>query len=92
MNNLHGLPSILGAVASAIVFVVNPNDTYDTATVPHTEGQAGYQIVGLAATLVVALVSGLISGSVVNKLVSSPRSAFVDDQFWEVADNFHKDL
>jgi hypothetical protein len=28
----------------------------------------------------------------VKALVTPPRRAFVDDEFWEVADNFHKDL
>lgn len=92
MNNLHGLPSILGALASAIVFALNPDDKYDTNTVPHAEGQAEHQIIALAVTLGLALVTGLISGTVVNKLVPGPRNAFTDDQFWEVADNFHKDV
>jgi hypothetical protein len=58
VNNLHGLPSILGAVSSAIVFAMNPDDKYDVGTVPHPEGQAGYQLISLAVTLALALISG----------------------------------
>jgi hypothetical protein len=58
VNNLHGLPSILGAVSSAIVFAMNPDDKYDVGTVPHPEGQAGYQLISLTVTLVLALISG----------------------------------
>ena len=39
-----------------------------------------------------SFLAGIVSAVLVKALVTPPRRAFVDDEFWEVADNFHKDL
>jgi len=68
VNNLHGMPSVLGGIASAIVFGARHNPAW------------WRQLAALACTLGLAIVSGALSGFVISKLVSGPRKLFNDDE------------
>eukprot|EP00854_Cymbomonas_tetramitiformis_P022832 gene22832-27594_t len=82
IHNLHGLPSILGGLASAIVPTIISDDN---------AGHPGKQLAGVAVTLVVAVTSGALSGFALKTLNDDARMA--DDSFyWEVADDFDKGL
>jgi ammonium transporter Rh len=65
VHNLHGMPGLLGGLAAILV-------------VP---GIAGAQLAGIATTVVIALVSGLIAGFII-KATGSKRLAYEDqDEF-----------
>ncbi|XP_067646311.1 ammonium transporter Rh type B-B [Eurosta solidaginis] len=110
VNNLHGMPALLSALASAIFasFVTkehykselgqifpamgdvpaNNNSTIILGGFERTaSAQAGYQLVGIAVTLLVAIVGGILTGGVlkytgVRKLQKDEHHQ--DELFWEV--------
>jgi len=90
VNNQHGMPSILGAVASAITFAAS-SQTYDLATAPRGADQAGYQIICVVVTTGIGLVAGALSAVIVQAVAPTPQAAFVDDASFEVADDFKKE-
>ncbi|CAG9819740.1 unnamed protein product [Phaedon cochleariae] len=78
VHNLHGLPGVLAAIVSALMAGLASEDTYGldfyqifparkpevgSVLEPRTAiGQAGYQLLALVVTLVIAIVGGLITG------------------------------
>jgi len=80
IHNLHGMPSVLGGVASAIVPI-----WIDAAGAPKR------QLAGVALTLVSATCGGSLTGFLMRRLFKEdgPDVAMADDQpYWEVADNY----
>jgi len=73
INNLHGMPGILGAVIS--IFMPLWVDS-------EAAGKPLNQVVSLLGTLVVSLVTGALTGLVL-KQMGSPVAAFNDESFWE---------
>jgi len=80
VNNLHGMPGILGGIVSAValaasngsdVYVSKGEDGYPFGDYTARQ-QAGYQIVGVFVTLTMSIVSGLIVGVFVKKFMTSP--------------------
>mmetsp|Transcript_76906 Transcript_76906/g.168100 ORF Transcript_76906/g.168100 Transcript_76906/m.168100 type:complete len:400 (-) Transcript_76906:604-1803(-) len=80
INNLHGMPGILGGLASAAV----PFFYKDAGTI------AAQQATGLGLTLVVAAVTGTLTGYLL-KALGSPSEMFTDETFWECAEDVPKD-
>lgn len=82
VNCVHGLPGILGAVASAITI-----GSYADVSRFHRrmELQAGYQMIGLCISLGIAVVGGLITGLFM-KALESPRYPYTDGEHFIVAD------
>jgi len=98
VQNLHGYSGIMGGIASAITLALATEKNYGVAaTVFFGEGAkymtakeaAGYQIAGLALTLVFAIVSGLITGLIVKQFASNKVNArlFEDDVAFEAAEH-----
>ncbi|XP_036337716.1 ammonium transporter Rh type B-B [Rhagoletis pomonella] len=113
VHNLHGMPAVLSAIASAIFanFVTQENYKSELgaifpAMVGATENsnstiilggynrtastQAGYQLCGIAVTLLVAIVGGVLTGAAlkytgVRKLQKDEQHQ--DELFWEVPEN-----
>merc|ERR1712004_167725 len=79
ISNLHGMPGIFGGIVSALV----PFFYHGTGIV------AQNQAIGLAATLVVAGVTGCITGALL-KAMNPPKLAFCDSVFWDCADDISK--
>lgn len=71
INNLHGMPGILGGLASAVVPLILGTDVKPLM-----------QILGLLGTLVIAGVSGAITGLLL-KALGSPEEPFNDETFWD---------
>ncbi len=71
VSNLHGLPGIFGGlIAIPIVSGLN----------------AGTQLLGIAITLVIAIVTGLLSGKIVS-LFGHRKEAYVDSEEFEDAED-----
>lgn len=82
IHNLHGMPGVLGGLISAVVPLFIPAPRFKPLT----------QIVGLVGTMVVALVSGALTGAVLGG-VTRDAPDFDDGAYWEAADDKpdHKD-
>jgi len=98
IHNLHGMPSIIGGIASVIVAgFKGTGHAHDTAIYGrnHVNDQWWYQAVGLLLCVAFAITSGLITGSIMNCLYNgNTREAkeFHDDQYWCVADDYGRSL
>lgn len=76
INNLHGMPGILGGLISAIM----PLMVKGTGVVMTN------QLLGLVGTLVVAISTGALTGFLL-KVIGSPEAAFNDETYWDCADD-----
>merc|ERR1719454_444154 len=76
INNLHGMPGLLGGIASAVV----PMYIEGTGVVMKN------QLIGVGGTFVIALVTGAITG-IILKVIGSPPDAYTDETFWDCADD-----
>jgi ammonium transporter Rh len=81
VHNLHGLPALLGGLASAIFVTTDSHATF----LEHGRGvQAGYQVAAVMATVAVALVSGWFTGGVMMMAVDEHhKPEYNDAAFWQ---------
>jgi len=80
VHNLHGMPSVLGAVISVAIPYVFPEIS---------EFVPMMQFRGIVLTLLLASVAGAITGFLMSKLADGTEMAS-DIHYWEVADDFDK--
>jgi ammonium transporter Rh len=93
VHNLHGMPSVLGAIASAIVasqvFVFGDPAK---AALHHGSLQWGYQLACMCITLCISIAGGIFSGWLVMsmKCVPKPKGQFLfdDSEYFEIPDVF----
>ena len=83
IHNLHGMPSVLGGIVSAVV----PMMIQDS-----NAGETGSQLSGVAATLVVALVTGAVTGQILRPMKDANAALADDSAYWVVADDFGKEV
>jgi len=80
ISNLHGMPGLLGGIVSVVV--------------PHFYHGTGIdmksQAIGLVGTLVVACVTGTVTGMILKGL-GTPEDSFTDETFWDCADDISKE-
>jgi ammonium transporter Rh len=76
INNLHGMPGLLGGIASAVVPMYVEGTGVDKKA----------QLIGVAGTFVIALITGAITG-VILRVVGSPEDSYTDETFWDCADD-----
>ena len=98
VNNLHGMPGIIGGIASAIAAGAAGYDTYgeevlyelfpEVAKGRSCVHQGAYQILCLSITLVLALISGTFSGYIVKWTCAPPEKYFQDVLHWEGAEGY----
>ncbi|XP_066149586.1 ammonium transporter Rh type B [Euwallacea fornicatus] len=112
INNLHGIPGILGGLVSVLMASLANEEQYgkslykiyparanlntswnpqyvfwETGSGRSAQEQAGYQALLLFVTVLLAVVSGIISGAIISwKVWGTASSAFYynDSEFWEV--------
>ena len=89
VHNLHGLTSIVGGLASVVVCAVN-KDTDALIFGEHASEQWWRQLVGMLATLSLAVITGLATGYLVQHVGPEQDSTveFEDSEWWEVADDY----
>nr|AAY41908.1 Rh type C glycoprotein-like protein [Ciona savignyi] len=93
VHNLHGMPGVLGVVASAIAAAVADRASYQDSyhelfkNASRTSGaNGGYQIAALAAVLGIAIFTGTITGFLLKLPIwdnLSEEELFEDEVFWE---------
>lgn len=75
-HNLHGMPGIFGGLVSVVIpFLVSG-----------TGVSASSQAIGLAGTLVVAGLTGALTGFILKKL-GGPSFPYHDSSYWDCADD-----
>jgi len=79
IHNLHGMPSVLGAVLS----IFAPYFVEKGLAGP--PGKAGNQFLAIVVCLAVSILTGLLTGFVM-KLLKDDADGFNDQEFWEVAE------
>jgi len=79
INNLHGMPSILGAILSIIVPAFGHQKTGTGAF-----GEPVNQLLGTVLTLAVSILTGMFTGFVM-KLFKDHGESFSDKMYWETA-------
>jgi ammonium transporter Rh len=89
INNLHGMPSLIGGVASMIVagYKNSGGRSSDSAIYgPDAEYQWFWQFCGILATLFISITSGLLTGYLVNAMdipIVSTAAEYEDQALWE---------
>jgi len=81
VNNVHGMPGILGCIASAIT-VGSYSDTQRFNRNLHF--QAAYQIAGLCVTFGISVISGLVTGAIMRYVFATPKYPFQDVENFNV--------
>ena len=82
VHNLHGLPSVLGAIISFVFLLINDDCKLNGSC--KAEGQAGAQLIALVVTIAVAVVSGALTGYLL-KAIGQPQRKFVDQAAWSAS-------
>lgn len=90
--NLHGMPGLIGGFAVMIVSLTMDFNVFTASIDPSialestgrgSVRQFGYQIAFVGITLAVSMVTGTITGLLMN-LTAPVSSAFQDSEYWEV--------
>lgn len=80
VGNLHGLPSIVGGLASMVFVAINSDEEF----LGHDAGeQIGRQAAAIGATLLVALFSGFATGKVMALLTDESKDLYNDVTWWK---------
>jgi ammonium transporter Rh len=82
IHNLHGMPSLLGGIASVIAaayYQSKENSPENSVYVDHADNQWLYQLIGLFVTLGFALTTGTITGHVLKRFGDNGSFAFFKD-------------
>jgi ammonium transporter Rh len=77
IHNLHGMPSVLGALVSVLLPALFPGMV--------GIGSPAVQMMGILSTLVVAVSTGVLT-ALMMKPFGDRASSFDDSEYWEVAE------
>lgn len=91
INNLHGMPGLIGGLSSVVVTGIAKQSTYgnDYYTLfPHGTAQFGYQFAAIGISLGIAIGSGAIFGFLAS-LLPAVVPPFHDIEGWEVPASHH---
>eukprot|EP00933_Yihiella_yeosuensis_P003770 TRINITY_DN10703_c1_g1_i1.p1 TRINITY_DN10703_c1_g1~~TRINITY_DN10703_c1_g1_i1.p1 ORF type:complete len:457 (+),score=89.79 TRINITY_DN10703_c1_g1_i1:139-1371(+) len=80
IHNLHGMPGLLGGVVSIIV----------PSLVKNTGIDQGNQTLGLFGTLIIAVITGALTGQVLRCTREPDNEPFSDEGFWSCANDVPK--
>ena len=80
VHNLHGLPSVVGGLASAVFVTLDSNANF----LKFSKGQQAFrQVMAVVCTIAFALVSGWITGFMMVKAVPDTPPEYDDAAWWE---------
>lgn len=92
IHNLHAIPSIIGAIASVIVCLID-NENIDVLSKADANPKEQWwrQLVGMFATLGLAISTGLLVGWVCHKAEPNGTTTdFHDGAHWKLADGYEE--
>ncbi|CAF3358156.1 unnamed protein product [Rotaria sp. Silwood1] len=102
VNNLHGMPGLLAGIFGIILamfpaYSLHTDNLLDTCWHGHDRsylGQIGYQAATLGATILIAVIGGIITGIILRLPLLNddrPSSYHNDHPHWETPDDFYHD-
>jgi ammonium transporter Rh len=87
IHNLHGLPSIVGGLASVVLCFVKAPLGHDMPAVFHNPNQASLQLMSIVVTLFFAIFTGVVTGKFMRWYAPlSSTEPFTDAPYWEGAE------
>jgi ammonium transporter Rh len=87
VNNLHGIPSLIGGLASLILTAYKGPRGHDMPIVFTHRNQWSHQFSAIALTLALSISSGLFTGALLKLLANdSSTPLFIDEPYWEMLD------
>lgn len=93
VHNLHGMPAVVGAIASVILAASKGmrNPDHDTAIYgDETEKQWWLQLVGIVVCIAFAIVTGLATGKLLNLMgLMEKNQKFKDNSWWDLSQSVH---
>eukprot|EP00929_Paragymnodinium_shiwhaense_P013440 TRINITY_DN121293_c0_g1_i1.p1 TRINITY_DN121293_c0_g1~~TRINITY_DN121293_c0_g1_i1.p1 ORF type:complete len:506 (+),score=55.64 TRINITY_DN121293_c0_g1_i1:98-1519(+) len=95
VHNLHGMPGLIGGLSGIIVVAAAEKGDYGLSYNEYFADRSPstaypYQIYALLVTFFSAIAAGLITGALVSRLPTKPKSVrFSDEEHWEVPNDFH---
>lgn len=93
VNNLHGIPSLIGGFASVILAAYKGPKGHDIPDVMEHSDQWKDQFASIAMTLGVAISSGLVCGWLMTFFAPRNDTLFYSDEpYWEVMDDFGRSV
>jgi hypothetical protein len=93
VNNLHGIPSLIGGFASVILAAYKGPKCHDIPDVMGHSDQWTDQFASIAMTLGVAIASGLVCGWLMTFFAPRNDTLFYSDEpYWEVMDDFGRSV
>ncbi len=100
VHNLHGMPGFLGGIIAIIISSSatkeNYGDSIDILWPKFNErgssNQAGYQLAALLLVLGTAIISGLITGAILNLSIFKQYQPYEDCEQWVMEDDEHHGL
>ena len=93
VNNLHGIPSLIGGFASVILAAYKGPKGHDIPDVMLHNDQWTDQFASIAMTLGVSIVSGLATGWIMTFFAPRNDTLFYSDEpYWEVMDDFGRSM
>ena len=85
INNLHGLPGLIGAFASIIVLGTMEDPNFEEYFGRNAQDQALMQLAGLGVTFAIAVIGGLLVSLMSKlKLCKLPHTLYNDDEWWDL--------
>lgn len=85
INNLHGMPGIIGGLTSVIVLGTMEDPNFEEVFGRTQRKQALMQLAGLGISLGIAIFGGLlVSLTSKLKLCKLPKSLYNDDEWWDL--------
>jgi len=86
VHNLHGMPSIIGALVSVLVCGVAQGMEHGNFHIK--DGAARSQILAIVITLCISVGGGFVTGRLMSNFPQHSEAYFNDAQWWEVDDVF----
>jgi ammonium transporter Rh len=85
INNLHGLPGLIGGFTSVIVIGSMEDPNFEEVFGRTQQKQALMQLAGIGVSLGIAITGGLLVSLLSKlKLCKLPRSLYNDDEWWDL--------
>ena len=95
VNNLHGMPGLIGGIGGVISTLTASNSVYGDSIGSifparagpdgrSAEKQALYQFLGIVISLAISIVGGIITGFFVKMLEKEDSKEFDDSEYWHV--------
>ena len=94
INNLHGMPSLVGGAATTILAAIKASKHHDVPSPFIHRDQALDQFISILFTLGMSISSGLVTGYILNLIRPDENITefYCDEPYWEIMDDFGRSI